>query len=61
MGQLPCPPQNKIYILEQKFLFLKYRAENLKFAEITLLSLRQQNAYVGNEYTLSIMQCKTYN
>ena len=35
----PTPPQNKIYILEQKFLFLKYRAENLKFAEITLLFL----------------------
>ena len=41
MGEVatPTPPQNKIYILEQKFLFLKYRAENLKFAEITLLSL----------------------
>ena len=51
-GQLPSPPQNKIYILEQKFLFLKYRAENLKFAEITLLSLRQQNAFVGNEYAV---------
>ena len=44
----PPPPQNKLYILN-------------KFAEITLLSLQQQNAYVGNEYTLSIMQCKKYN
>ena len=60
-GQLPSPlPQNKINILEQKFLFLKHHAENLKFAEITLLSLQQQNAYDGNEYTLSLMQCKTY-
>ena len=57
----PSPPQNKMYILEQKFIFLKYRAKNLKFAGITLLSLRQQNAYAGNEYILSIMQCKTYN
>ena len=30
------PPKN---ILEQKFLFLKYQAENLKLAEITLLYL----------------------
>ena len=43
-------------IAEQKFLFLKYRAENLKFAEITLLSLREQNAYVGNEYIYNAVQ-----
>ena len=53
----PPPPKKKKMnqYFEQNFLFLKYRAENQKFAEITLLSLLQ-NAYVGNEYTLSIMK-----
>ena len=43
-------------VAEQKFLFLKYQAENLKFAEITLLSLGEQNAYVGNEYIYNAVQ-----
>ena len=41
----PPPSQKKVYIyFGTKIPFLKYEAENLKFAEITFLSLRQQNA-----------------